>query len=312
MIANGPDLLRLALVPTLLWLAILDVRSRRVPGWVWWPLALVGVLALAWAGLEAVRIGGWVQQRWTLQVALSLGVIAPMGYLFYRVNAFGAADAKALVLLAVAYPTYPTLHVAGQALPLVRSDVGVFALAVLVNGVLLGMAYPLVLAGQNALGGRFRPAMFLGRPVHWSSLERRHGVFLEDAEGFIRRGLDLDALRMYLRWRDTDLGTIRADPARYADPGSLPETPGVPGDGRVRTDGGIDPDDRWGARRFLEEVEGAYGARPEELRAALDLVCERERLWISPGIPFLVPLVGGLVVALTLGDVPTLAIRLFL
>ncbi len=306
MFASGPDLLRLAIVPGLVWLAVLDIRTRRVPRWVWWPLAGAGLLALAWSGFEAFTAGGWVQRRWTIQVLLSAGVIAPMGYLFYRLNAFGAADAKAVMLLGIAFPTYPTIRIAAITLPVVESAVGVFSMTALVNGVILGLAYPIGLFVANAAKRQFRPVMFLGRPVETSTLERRHGVILEDAEGFTRRGLDLDALRMYLRWRDLDLATLREDPTAHEDPASVPADPSPPDDGRVRADGGTDADDRWGARRFLEDVDGAYGARPEELRAGLDLICECDRVWISPGIPFLVPLVGGLVLGLVVGDLPTL------
>ncbi|MFB6304080.1 MAG: A24 family peptidase C-terminal domain-containing protein, partial [Haloferacaceae archaeon] len=63
-------------------------------------------------------------------------------------------------------------------------------------------------------------------------------------------------------------------------------------------------DDPWAAERFLDEIEGsAYGTTPETLREGLETVVERDTVWISPGIPFLVPTFGGLVVGLTYGDV---------
>ncbi len=63
-------------------------------------------------------------------------------------------------------------------------------------------------------------------------------------------------------------------------------------------------DDPWGAERFLDSIEGsAYGTSPEKLRGGLDLVTTRESVWISPGIPFLVPMFVGLVVAFVYGDV---------
>lgn len=302
MIAAAPDLVRLALVPAFLWLALLDVRTRRVPRWVWWPLGAVGVFALIWAALAHVAVGGPAFHLWIVQVAISIGLIAPLGYLFHRFGAFGGADAKAVIVIAIAYPTYPVIALAGTELPLVHAPTGVFSLTVLVNAVLLGLCYPLGIAARNAIGGRFRATMFFGLPAHWSTLESRHGVLLESPTGFTRNGLDLDALRMYLRWRETDLAALRADPENHANPASVPSTPAPAGDGRVRTDGGVDSDDRWGARAFLEDSGGAYGTRPEELRGALDLLCERENVWVSPGIPFLVLLVGGLLVGLVVGD----------
>jgi preflagellin peptidase FlaK len=152
------------------------------------------------------------------------------------------------------------------------------------------------------------------------------------------RGLDLDALRMYLQWRGCALADLRAEPERHRDPASLPAEPGDPGDGAI-TDGdrgsgdremgtgaarteseatgegspaaaaadaesaGDEIEDPWGAAAFLEDIEGsAYGTTPEQLRAGLDRLVAAETVWISPGIPFLVPLFVGLVVSLVAGD----------
>jgi preflagellin peptidase FlaK len=62
-------------------------------------------------------------------------------------------------------------------------------------------------------------------------------------------------------------------------------------------------EDPWAAEQFLDTIEGpVYGTTPENLRNGLDLVAERDEVWISPGLPFIVPLFVGLVVALTYGD----------
>jgi preflagellin peptidase FlaK len=163
--------------------------------------------------------------------------------------------------------------------------------------------------------------MFVGRPVGVESLPTEYGRLLETTEGFTRRGLDLDALRMYLRWRGATLSELRADPDRFRD--SVPSDPNDPGDGALgdgadeRSAGGADPidhggDDPWGADAFLSE-HGAYGTTPSELREGLAVVSEpdRKRLWITPGIPFVVPMFFGLLVALTYGDAMFAALSLF-
>ena len=301
-IATGPDLLRLAIIPVFVWLAIVDIRTRRIPRWVWWPLGAVGLIALGWAALGTAGIE---RRIWTIQVAFSLGLIGPLGYLFYRFGAFGAADAKAIIVIAIAYPTYPIIDLGSRSLPYLEMTMGVFSLTVLVNAVLLGLVYPFALAARNGVTGHLRSAMFVGRPVPTSTLPERHGVLL-DHRGFLpRSGLDLDALRMYLRWRNTTIEAIRADPARFQDPTTVPSEPGPVDDGAIRTDGGEEPMDRWAARAFLDDVGSAYGTRPEELRFWLDQLAKEDVLWMSPGIPFLVLLAGGLVVGVLVGDLFT-------
>nr|WP_193570800.1 prepilin peptidase [Halorubellus sp. JP-L1] len=68
-------------------------------------------------------------------------------------------------------------------------------------------------------------------------------------------------------------------------------------------------EDAWGAELFLEEVEGdAYGTSPDALRDGLDVLADAEGVWVSPGIPFIVPMFLGLVLALTVGDLLSAAV----
>ena len=313
-VASGPDLLRLVAVPVLGWAALRDVRTRRVPNRVWLPLVVAGVVALAW---DAVLVAGG--RRWPLfavRVGLSLGLVAPLGYLFWRLGGFGGADAKAVMSLALLLPANPRYYppgatdAAATVLPLQPAPLGVFSLTILSNTVLVGLAYPLVLALRNLPRGELTPAMFIGRPVAVAEIVEEYGRLLESPSGFTRRGLDVDALRMYLRWRGVTLEDVRAAPDRYQHP--LPTARDDPGDGsvgdRVATDGGapepaVRPLDTWGAERFLE-AHRAYGTTPAELRAGLEVLTEpdREVVWLTPGVPFLLPTFVGLVVALSYGD----------
>jgi len=234
-------------------------------------------------------------------------------------------------------------------LPVVETTIGVFSLTVLSNTVLMGLAYPVVLAARNAVSGYVSPGMFVAKPVPVAEATEEYGTLLEFPDRsltddlspsgirsyFSYRGLDLDALRMYLRWRGLSLAAIRDDPGRYRDPDSLPDEPDHPGDGSIVAGGGSsDPDTRrenesdaepgangasadenganagseeyddpWGAEAFLDDIEGsAYGTTPETLRDGLELLAGRETVWVSPGIPFLVPLFAGLLASLTAGD----------
>jgi preflagellin peptidase FlaK len=92
------------------------------------------------------------------------------------------------------------------------------------------------------------------------------------------------------------------------------EGAGAPGATAAGTDAanGVGADDPWGAEAFLEDVEGtAYGTTPRKLREGLDVITEpgRETVWYTPGIPFVVPMFAGLVVALTYGDLLFVLLR---
>lgn len=315
--ASAPDLLRLLALPVLAWAAWRDVETRRVPGRTWLPLAVLAVVLLFWDGAHAFVVGGFEWTLFAVGAGIGLFVVIPAAYLFWRLGAFGGADAKALIVLALLFPTVPAYHIADAVLPHQATPTGAFALTILTNTVLIGVFYPLWLAARNALAGRLTPAMVVGRPVRWEDVPTTHGRLLEDRSGFTRSGLDLDALRMYLRWRGTTLAELRTDSDYHRRPDSLPDEPRPAGDGAVirgepaegdgdpspglRSDGGRSRDE-WGASAFLEDVGSAYGTSPEGLREGLELLTTRDRVWVSPGIPFLVPILLGLVVALTYGD----------
>jgi preflagellin peptidase FlaK len=355
-----PDLLRLLTLPVFGWIAVRDIRTRRVPNRIWYPLAALGVVLIVWEGV-ALFTGtspAFYRERFLIQVGVSIGFLIPISYGFWLIGGFGGADAKAFFTVAILFPTYPAIQlgevVAGlPSIPIVHTTIGVFSLTILSNTVVAGIVYPLGLAVRNALTGYVSPGMFVARPVaaraavdyYGSMLEFPDRSFTDDLSPsgirgyFSWRGLDLDALRMYLQWRGADLADLQANPAHYRDPGSLPDDPNPPGDGSMAAesrgtatadelatddreaagsdgtppdDGGgsgaaaavdADSEDPWGARAFLADIDhSAYGTDPEVLREGLDSLVADDVVWISPGIPFLVPMFAGLLLSFTVGD----------
>ncbi|ELZ10906.1 peptidase A24A prepilin type IV [Halovivax asiaticus JCM 14624] len=342
--ASVPDLLRLLALPVFAWVAILDVRTRRVPSAVWIPLGALGAALLAWDGWVAYTADLHTWQSFLIPTAFSVGFVVPLAYLFWWFGGFGGADAKALLVLALLFPVTPSYAIGDWAFPLVGGDQLLpFSLAILGNGVLVGLAIPVALGLRNALAGRFTPIAPLGWPTAVDRIPHRHGKLLQTTDGYTLSGLDLDALRMYLRWRGATFAELRADPERLRDPETLPDEPNQPTDGAIDAgppvaDGGAvesvdavesterdepdssaeptdgdptnaDPsdaefDDPWGAAAFLDSIEGtAYGTAPADLRDGLDVLATENRVWYSPGTPFLVPLFLGLLVAIGYGDV---------
>jgi len=316
--AATSDLLRLLAVPVFAWAAWRDVRTRRVPNMTWPPLAVLGLLLLVWDGWRAFGIGGYDWQFFLVTTAISVGLVVPLAYAFWRMGGFGGADAKALMTIAVLFPAFPSYYIGTSVYPQIQTDVGVFSFTILTNAVLVALAFPVALTLYNGVQGQFASAMVVGRVRHWSDLSTVHGRVMEEPDGLTRTGLDLDALRMYLRWRGLTLAELRAEPEHYRDPATLADEPNPPTDGVVTADEALVPDggeaarseraesayeDPWGAAAFLDDIEGtAYGTTPETLREGLDTLVERDEVWVSPGIPFIVPIFLGFIVALVYGD----------
>ncbi|WP_435067910.1 prepilin peptidase [Haloplanus sp. C73] len=316
MLAATTDLLRLLAVPAFGWAAWRDVRTRRLPNELWYPLAAIGLVALLVDATAHLPLTSVDDRLFFVRVGVSLLILIPFAYGLWWFGGFGGADAKALMTLALLFPTYPVFYLSNDTMPFVATTLGVFSLTVLTNAVLLGLAYPLYLGARNALRGNVSVLMFVGRRTPVSALTHEHGRLFETPDGVTRHGLDIDALRMYLRWRGTSLAALRASPAAHRDPASVEGTHD-PTDGAVDADEAPDDappadtnptfdaeyDDPWAAARFLDDIDGsAYGTTPEDLRDGLRVVTTRETVWLSPGIPFIVPVFLGLVVGLTYGD----------
>jgi len=319
MIASGPDLLRLVILPVFAWAAWRDINTRRLPNRLWPPLTALGLALLAWEAIQLAPFGTFSGRLFVIQAGVSLLFIAPLGYAFWWLGGFGGADAKAMIVLAILLPTFPSYSLGSLTLPLVDTPISVFSLTILTNTVLIAAVAPILLGAVNLARGHIEPgAMFFARQVDVDSIPDRHGKLFETPDGITRSGLDLDALRMYLRWRGTTLADLQADPESHRHPETVDETH-EPTDGGThvgpRTDGGVEQtaaesdtgtvDDPWAAERFFEEIDGtAYGSTPEGLRAALELLAatDRETLWVSPGLPFVVPMFVGLLVAFSYGD----------
>ena len=74
--ATTPDLLRLVAVPVFAWVALRDLRTRRVSSTVWVPLALVGAVTLVWDGWIAWNAGGLIwTHEFLIPATISLGVV---------------------------------------------------------------------------------------------------------------------------------------------------------------------------------------------------------------------------------------------
>jgi len=127
----------------LLYACRLDLKSRIVPNRVW---KLMLAFAFPFTALQIYEVS--ISSRFLLPFAFfGSAFVVLLSYFLYRINAYGGADAKALMCLAVLFPFYPDLG----SFPIVNTGFGIFAFSVLANSVIFAPLLMLALLLRNLL-----------------------------------------------------------------------------------------------------------------------------------------------------------------
>lgn len=328
MVDATPDLLRLFALLPLAWAAWSDHHTRRVDRRVWAVLIVIGAVAAVWQVNRIAPIHTVDEYRTLTQLILVPPVTGFVAIVLHRSGAFGGADAKALFALGLVYPApveyvVPILSVQ---LPIYQTQIAIVAISF--YGLLFGIVLFLLRMWYRnfSRGGRSLKSLVTCEiPV--SSIPETPGQMRWSDEELNSHKLDLDALRMYLRWR----GLSVADLIQQADilrDERLLETTYEVDDGVIASkitakhplasedfsergnpevadqQVAIAEGDTWGADIFLGSINhNAYGTTSEELRRGLEHVQDKQTIRIQPAFPLIVPLFLGVAAAVTVGDI---------
>jgi len=121
-----------------------DIRKRSVSNIVW--LVMMGV-GIAFAGYYIIQ-----GMSFLIPLIFSATITGAVSYIFFRLGLFGAADAKALICIALLFPTQPRFIILSHNFPLFDASVPVvfpFALTVLLNAAVLASVVPISLLFRN-------------------------------------------------------------------------------------------------------------------------------------------------------------------
>ncbi|MCQ1535052.1 peptidase A24 [Methanosarcina sp. KYL-1] len=243
------ELLKLAAcLPFLLYSSYTDLTTRRVPNRVW----KLMLLSLSGFVLYEAVVGG---TPYILHLLFSFFLIFALTYLLFKAKVFGGADMKALVVLAILVPVYPTLEFHGLNFPLLGvPPIKLFALTVLENALFLTAAVPLGLFCYNLL--HFNPEM-LKKPLYMLIAYR---VKIKDLRVLLEKGRHL---RLAERFEFKN-GKLK---------------PHFAGSGIVLNS------------NVLSRLEA------HEENGLMDSF-----IWVTPGLPFMVPITAGFIMTALIGD----------
>jgi preflagellin peptidase FlaK len=330
MIESGPHLLRLLALPAFGWAAWSDHHTRRVDPRLWPILLIIGIVASIWQIAQLAPLHTVDELEVLTRIVMVPPTIGIAAAAIYSLGHLGGADVKAVFALSLLFPAtveYP-LPFVELTLPLFANPYQITAISIIMNGMVIAVFYPIAMWYRNLKRGEFDFSMIATVAFSPHELEATTGQLkINSDEGpyFV----DLDTLRMYLRWRGTDIQTLKEQASELRNPRSITETYEVD-DGAIRSkwnaghimasshfDAGEkaeiaepEPDigstaetDPWGANKFFESIDhDGYGTTPEGLQRGLDHIVENSTVRVLPAFPLVVPLFGGIILSLTVGD----------
>jgi len=224
----------------LLYACLLDLRERRVPNRLW-KYMIPAIIPL----VVAEFLTGKHDLYDFLFACLQFALIFGLAYALYYLGAYGGADAKALMVLSLFFPFYPTLDFQSISFPLLNTGFGVFAFSTLSNSVISAPALVLILFVRNLIKEGFRGIKgnlfyyFIGYRADATNLPKFHNLL------------------------------------EYVDSkGKL-----------VRLRRGVEPDEE-----ILYRLEKAYNKG------------KIKRIWVTPGLPFLVFITAGYLISIIAGN----------
>ncbi len=198
----------------LLYACLLDLRERRVPNRLWKYMIVVIVPFVA-----AEFLVGKHDIYDVLFAFLQFVLIFGLAYALYYLGAYGGADAKALMVLSLLFPFYPTLDFQSITFPLLNTGFGVFAFSTLSNSVISAPGLVLILFMRNLIKEGFRELKgnffyyFIGYRVDAANLPKFHNLLeYVDSKGKIvrlRRGVEPDEEILYRLKRAYDRGKVK-------------------------------------------------------------------------------------------------------
>jgi preflagellin peptidase FlaK len=215
MILDAVYLLKYAVVGGfLIYACTLDLRERRVPNR-FWKLMLLSALPIVFIELLILHPDLYALFFALIKFILMFGLAIGL----YYAGAYGGADAKALIVLSLIFPFYPSIKFQLLSLPILNSGFGVFAFSTLSNSVIAAPGLVIILFIRNLLKEGLKGLKgnlfyyFIGYRVDAMNFPKFHNLLeYVDSKGKVvrlRRGVEPDEEILYRLKKAYEKGKIK-------------------------------------------------------------------------------------------------------
>jgi preflagellin peptidase FlaK len=257
------DIVRVAICLIILgYSCVTDWKIRRAPNRLWYIMGAIG-LVLGLYQLYSLDFNRYFIFSWALGIVFIFALVYFLYYFFqyFGMSGLGGADAKALIAIAIMFPYYPQIDLAGIWLPMTDTTRSImFGFSVFGNALALNLVVPIAILLYNILTVPYGElaanpvTAFTGYKARVEGIKGKH-------------------VKLMHRYSEND-GQFE----------------------KKRTFGGAEVDEDTYKNMLKWKGEGKVP----------------EKVWVTPKIPFLIPITLGFIVAVTWGDILTQIISIFL
>lgn len=314
----SPDLLRLLVIPAFIYASILDYKYRVVYNEFWIPLIGLSFLVITWEVILVLMGIEPVNADFLFNLSTSILIGPSVGFLLYSNNIIGGADMKAVAYLSIMFPEFPEIF--STSFVIYEGITPVFSVTVLVNALIISFLYRLYLVGHNARYNQINKSMSRLKYINSRNITDHSGEIILDRNK--KTKIRIDVIKSYLNWRGITLEDIinntnvknetivtndrpySSDTMHPLNSSNAAELIHVPKTGK-NTD--VDTtDENWFATEYSnmvnEKHNEKYKIEPRKIEKALEKIQQERNLWVTPSIPFFIPLTIGLVIAIGFGS----------
>lgn len=296
----------LLLLVVFIYASIRDIKTRRVDRRVWYIPIGAGIVSLLYNSYIATDIYSVL-----VPFTINLITISLLAFSLYYFRLYHAADYKAFISIAVLLPTNPDIL---SKLPLYNYPSVIdytqlttvsfeifqtvfifimmesFAMTVMINAAVIAAVYPLWNIGMNIKNGSFaytKPLLSLtAQKIPIADLQHRFGHVLTPSNSDNKLIAGYNVLTKGLHGLSAEF--IRDYHSWYAD--SYNPTAEI-SDLKVSY---LD--------EFLEESELYYSDDIKSDKEELQSIIEANSIWMTPGIPFILPMTISIVLSVVFGN----------
>lgn len=310
--ASETDILRVIVsLAVLSYASYADIKTRRVTDKIWGVMYSVAVIILVY---EAYTSGEYVTT--ITEVGISIALVGGASYVLYRLNIFYGADYKAMVGVAVMFPVFPELGAIPindfsyftSASELLSSTSSItkfllelnmyvgtvlFGFAMFTNTAVLSVVFFLSNTFHNLKNGDFdikhplRSAC--ARKIRKEDVTTSYAKIIEeiDEENPVKRG-----------WLFITRGLKGLSTQFYSDYMSWYRSKN-----RNNPEATLSDISEIDLEKFMEENEHWVSENIEEDKNTAEYILDKEEVWATPSIPFIVPITLGVLFGLAFGNV---------